>query len=54
MLAVSGNYQNCQNGAVSNKLTGDGRGGGESLWGVTVNLLICDTEGALYSVPATV
>jgi hypothetical protein len=31
MLVVSRSFQSCQNGAVSNQLTGDGRG--ESLLG---------------------
>jgi hypothetical protein len=42
---VSGNYQNYQNGAVSNQLTDVGRGRGESVLGVTVNLLMCDRGG---------
>jgi hypothetical protein len=33
MLVVSGSYLNCQNGAVSNQLTGDGRGRGEFVGG---------------------
>jgi hypothetical protein len=43
MLIVSGSYQDYQNGAVSNQLTG---GGGECAGG--------DRGGALYSVHATV
>ncbi len=39
--------------AVSNKLT-DLRKSGERLLMVTVNLLLCDTGGSLYSVHATV
>jgi hypothetical protein len=43
-------YQNYQNGAVSNQLTGGRRGGRrERLLGIaTMNLLMCDIGGALY------
>jgi hypothetical protein len=52
MVGVSGSYQNYQNEAVSNQLADVGRGwgGGGSVLGVTVNLLMCDRGGALYSV----
>jgi hypothetical protein len=41
-----------RNGAVSYQLTHGGRG--ESMVGMTVNLLMCDSGGALYSVHAMV
>jgi hypothetical protein len=44
--------QNYQNGTVSTQVTDVGRGN-ESVLGVTVNLLICDRRGALYSVVYT-
>ncbi len=46
-------YQNYQTGAVSNQLTSlEGKEGLTEgrYWG-TVNLLMCDRRGALYSVP---
>jgi hypothetical protein len=53
MLTVSESYQNYQNGAVFNQLTDVGRAGGCVL-GVSVNLLMCDSDGGLYSVHTTV
>jgi hypothetical protein len=47
MRVVSGSYQNYQNGAVNNQLTGI-RKEGRACWGVTVNLLMCDRGGALH------
>jgi hypothetical protein len=38
---VTASYQNYQNGAVSNQLTDVGRGLGESLLEVVVNLWMC-------------
>jgi hypothetical protein len=49
MLVVSGTCPNYQNGAVNNQLTDIGGGG---LFGVRVNLLMCDRGGTLYSVHA--
>jgi hypothetical protein len=48
MLVVSGRYQDCQNGSVSNQLAdiGGGRDHGES------ESLMCDRVGTLYSVHA--
>jgi hypothetical protein len=41
MPFVTAHYQNYQNGAVSNQLTDVGRGLGESLLEVVVNLWMC-------------
>jgi hypothetical protein len=60
MLFVSGSYQNHHNGTVSIsiELTGVGRGGGSTegqyLSGVTIDLLMCERGGAVYSVQTTV
>jgi hypothetical protein len=49
MLVVSESYQNDQNGAVCNQLTDVGRGGRESVLGLSFYLLIFRGEvGALY------
>ncbi len=50
MLIVPESYQNYQNGALRNQLTDGGRE--RVCWGVTLNLLMCDRRGAVYSVQA--
>jgi hypothetical protein len=51
-LCVSESCQDCQNWTVSNQLTEVERG--LNVLGVTMNLVMCDREGSLYSVHATV
>jgi hypothetical protein len=48
MLIISGSYQNCKNGALSNKLTDGVKGGGASVSWVTADLLIVGRGIALF------